>query len=646
MSYTILTVPFNLKEKEEGDFLKKGFEIDDSIFGKNLTSLEDKNNAFLYASKFNINDIKKASLKALVKENIFPKEKKVFFLGNLSNEKQAFGLVAKYEGINLEKKIVGGKETVSHINNTIVVLGNNPDKGLLSILEEIKRNNLILSETEFFQLFELIEKLNSENINLENVGIFDKKYQKHVESFVRSLELVNESTPNEVSTLFNRLINKNIAFNIIGINQNVIPFKIEDIEIIFNRQKTISKAIGFGFLKITLKWLPDEISNEFKTTSDVRYFDEKISEVAEFFRYYGKNQKNKFSILVNNKNEFESVISDLYNCNPEYAFLKKYKFHEEIDSNQLDLKVLVDQLLIQAFGGIGNNNFFDFGLSKDHKIIKPYILHLSNYENSEYTIITDNNFDNRIFKLIRISGRDNKVLNNEFKNDSSICKPDETIRYYVLNEGAFIIEGINTNDINSLLKKYYPAFLFALTQKYLFNYLQGKINELPLDEKSETYKLEVLKTLQQTMIYAEFSQIFTSLSNYNEIDMFFEKLREQFKIKELKKEYLASIEGISRITHLNEDEKKEETEKLNSSRLNLILLLLTIAQVWPNLYGLFPARHPKDKVSFNVIFYLLIIFIGIYFYYIHLPIKSKSGKISWQEIKKILNKTFNNKRLS
>ena len=79
MSYTILTVPFNLKEKSEGDFLKKGFEIDDSIFGKNLTSLEDKNNAFLYASKFNINDIKKASLKALVKENIFFQKKKKYF---------------------------------------------------------------------------------------------------------------------------------------------------------------------------------------------------------------------------------------------------------------------------------------------------------------------------------------------------------------------------------------------------------------------------------------------------------------------------------------------------------------------------------------------------------------------------------------
>ena len=31
MSYTILTIPFNLKEKSQGEFLKKGFVVDDLI---------------------------------------------------------------------------------------------------------------------------------------------------------------------------------------------------------------------------------------------------------------------------------------------------------------------------------------------------------------------------------------------------------------------------------------------------------------------------------------------------------------------------------------------------------------------------------------------------------------------------------------
>jgi len=34
MSYTILTVPFNLKEKAEGEFLNKGFVFDNYLNSK------------------------------------------------------------------------------------------------------------------------------------------------------------------------------------------------------------------------------------------------------------------------------------------------------------------------------------------------------------------------------------------------------------------------------------------------------------------------------------------------------------------------------------------------------------------------------------------------------------------------------------
>jgi hypothetical protein len=213
-----------------------------------------------------------------------------------------------------------------------------------------------------------------------------------------------------------------------------------------------------------------------------------------------------------------------------------------------------------------------------------------------------------------------------------------------LNEGAFVIEGVG--DINTLLKKYYPAFLLALNQKYLFNYIQEKINELPWHQSINQYKPDDLKVLQETMIYAEFSQIFTSISNYNEIDLFFEKLREQFKIEELKKEYLSSIEGISKITQINEDDKKELREKLNSSRLNLILVLLTIAQVWPNLYGLYLEKYFIYKIGINYLFYPILLCLGLYFYFIHIPIKSKGKEIIILNIKEQLFKLFRSSKTS
>ena len=64
MSYTILTVPFNLKEKAEGDFLKKGFVVDDRIedyFGK-ITD----NKGYIYGGEFSRSLINKAVVKSFL----------------------------------------------------------------------------------------------------------------------------------------------------------------------------------------------------------------------------------------------------------------------------------------------------------------------------------------------------------------------------------------------------------------------------------------------------------------------------------------------------------------------------------------------------------------------------------------------------
>jgi hypothetical protein len=160
--------------------------------------------------------------------------------------------------------------------------------------------------------------------------------------------------------------------------------------------------------------------------------------------------------------------------------------------------------------------------------------------------------------------------------------------------------------------------------------MQGKINELPLIKKDHLikYNAKDLKVLQQTMINAEFCQIFTSLSNYNEIDMFFENLREKFKINELKLEYMASIEGISRITQIKEKEEDDQHRKIeeqktdeNNKRLNNILLILTIAQVWSGLVDIFEYKDEDCwKLYLNLVVYL------IFLVFIVSNIKNKSIK--------------------
>jgi hypothetical protein len=50
MSYTILTIPFNLKEKQDGAYLKKGFVIDDVL--PEFFECKDGANSFLHVAGF------------------------------------------------------------------------------------------------------------------------------------------------------------------------------------------------------------------------------------------------------------------------------------------------------------------------------------------------------------------------------------------------------------------------------------------------------------------------------------------------------------------------------------------------------------------------------------------------------------------
>jgi len=567
MSYTILTIPFNLKEKEGDKYLSNGFVFDDVL--PEFFEGKDTGNSFLHVATFNNSFVKKTVINLFLEEN-FP----------------------EFEFTN-------------------------------------KVNGDIFASTTFFD---------------SNKYLFSSQAYVKASDF-RKLNIKNKPT---IEDDFLRIpydsLNIDYSYQKDFKSQSIANFEIVEIKLFVNRLASSMDSIGFGYVEIVLKWNFD----------DAITMIENLAPLSELFRFYGEDNNNKFDVFGLNNNSWNPQVMGIIdnflskNENPKIPVTSKIVNNQNIEKirkickennfKKLDFKSIVDKLL----GNITKQKTVEeiFSFNHGSNLSKPYVLHLANlYGHEKESINLDGSeINSKVHRLLRIASSGNSEINKSSKLLS--VSPDMHTKQFIFNEGAFAIEGSKT--VSELLNKYYPTFLFALNQKYLFHYIQEKINDLPLDEKSRTYKPEALKTLQQTMIYAEFSQIFTSLSNYNEIDMFFEKLRDQFKIDELKKEYLASIDGISRITQINEDEKKEETEKLNSSRLNLILLLLTIAQVWPNIYELF--HDKKEKLWVNVIFYFLIISVGIYFYYIHLPIKSKSGNISWRKIKEILNKTFKNKK--
>jgi hypothetical protein len=594
MSYTILTIPFNLKEKSVGDFLKKGFVIDDII--PDFFKSEDSKNPFLHVATFNQTLIKKTVINLFVKSNF-------------------------------------------------------PDKNISkNIGDEI----------------------------LRNLDFFDKKYLNSNHDYINTkyLNLKNQINKEEENKDFFKIPYNDFKLKYLYTKENneskkqyKCDFEIYQIKLFVNKSATTKESIGFGFIEICLKW-------DFQ---DAMEMIENLEPVSELFRYYGAENKNLFEIhwneeieklieKFNTENQRENItLKGIDSNNFKIKELNKILLKEQ--PKKIHFKLIVDEILKYLSPNTHIEDLFDFQIEKN-SISKPYVFHLSNFQSENHRKKIDFDkieFNSKIYRMLRISGSENNVINSKSTFDS--VSPDLYTRLFVLNEGAFVIEGINFNERENLINKYYPAFLFALNQKYLFNYMQEKINQLPLERKDDCvkYNANALKKLQETMIFADFSQIFTSISNYNEIDLFFEKLRYQFKIKDLKEEFFDSINGISKITQIKErednefrlrkeeenrrEQEKAETERrkeeenkrqdeierseriseFQSQKLNLVLLLLTIAQVWPNLLEIFVQSEDTRYKVVNIIFYSSIILIGLLFYFVIIPLKSEN-KLTVKEV--------------
>ncbi|MBM3184730.1 MAG: hypothetical protein FJZ67_00380 [Bacteroidetes bacterium] len=536
MSYTILTIPFNLKEKEEGDFLKKGFVIDD-YFKKNSSQ------SFLKVLEFDNFFIRTSVTKILLKK-------------------------------------AGVKEDKLKIDS--------------QINRFFKKDPSFITKTKYF------------------------KTTNSYYDFIEPEEVQNEQGISDLDNLTGILVN-DLEFYVFRENNNHQKFKIEKINLIFNRQKSNS-GIGFGFVTIHIKWIDIENSSQ-------KEFAECIASAAEFLRWYN-NEKDSKTKFFNESCEPVKWNKKLQKIQNKVSFELTPFLDNQAESigKYLYFHDLINQLINDVQNSNDKKELFDF--NKNEKI-KPFLLHLYQSNNTNVNNgckdIEDKILTN-IYNSLRIPDKDNLALNLESKIAFTPIYPDRYTQLYCLNEGALVVKGnIESKKAPELINDFFPAFLFALNQKYLFHYIQEKINELPLDETSETYKPEALKTLQQTMIYAEFSQIFTSLSNYNEIDMFFEKLRVQFKIEQLKEEFLDSINGISKITQIAEKEKedthrkiqkaiyeeehlrKNQKEKLQGDRLNWIVLLFTVAQVWSGIYDSLPLAREKEGYRFNLIINAIIV---------------------------------------
>jgi hypothetical protein len=336
--------------------------------------------------------------------------------------------------------------------------------------------------------------------------------------------------------------------------------------------------VGYGFISVALNW-----QNEKRESTPIP----ELSAVREFLRYFEKNQHNAFvPIFTGEKSskEITSSTEDQINYVKSKLSWLKTRHPEVFDSvevpedayqtNHVNFFTLFDELLksLQP-SSTQETSFYRF---KDD--IKPYLLHLDEARN----FTSENERDTwmkSIYDVLRIPGKTRISMNNEF-NYSAIMADDSSL-FYCLNEGAYVMDGNFAKAEKEMVNVYFPAFLMALNQKYLFDYFQFRISELKLNHHYH-YEPDHLNRLKGNLLKTEFRQVFFHVSNYHEISEFYHAVQSKFKIKELRDEYVTSIEAINELVKLAEN-----------NRLNTILLALTIYQVWFGICGV--GIYPLNK---------------------------------------------------
>lgn len=539
MSYTILTIPFNLKEKSEGEFLKKGFVVDDFI---KLPSKRNSASEFFKILQFSDDLIKCSITKHILKKNN----------ADLNDLK-----LSNHEG----------KLEINLIENPVF----------------ISRTKYLPSISGFYKLIE------PEISKVEEKTLASNKTKKE------------QKIKSDLKKLADTLVN-DLEFYTLSDTGKKEKFKIVSIKLVLNRPDLI-QGLGFGYLVVQLEWQ--------ETPTSANDFVSRLSSIANFYRWINNKHDSK-TLFYHESFQKETWNKKLDKKAAEISLnIEKLKITVEHKSNQgLFLHDVLWEML-QEFFKIDDYQqiiyFNNQGITDEehekNQLIKPYILHLC--QTSEKLYSTENEksvFVSDVYKSLRVPDSRSKSLNLEERLEFCPVNPDSYTEIYSISEGSLIIKG---NDDHSrkkeMINDFYPAYLFALNQRQLFHYCQNRINSMEMDENNR-FKLNDIRKLRGMLVNAEFNQVFTSISNYHEIDSFYEVLRKNFNIGQLREEYISSLEGLQNIADLaNEKESKQREDKLNK-----IILFLTFAQVWSGISSLF--NFTLDWIWFvNLVAYALLV---------------------------------------
>ena len=191
-----------------------------------------------------------------------------------------------------------------------------------------------------------------------------------------------------------------------------------------------------------------------------------------------------------------------------------------------------------------------------------------------------------------------------------------------MNEGAIVIDTSGANvDTNTLVNKYFPAFILALNQREVMIKTAKDVSQIAYKNLNaeDSMTLKKLTELRKTLNLIQLKQVFYNISIYNETELFFTELQKKFSIDVLLNDNKGSIEAIHSLLESERISKEEEANKLledaqkkRDNNLGLILSLVGLFGAASAVIDFYNFYHNPDSIAFWWLPYSVIFSFGAY----------------------------------
>jgi len=172
------------------------------------------------------------------------------------------------------------------------------------------------------------------------------------------------------------------------------------------------------------------------------------------------------------------------------------------------------------------------------------------------------------YEIIRVPDRNATRFDTPI-TEPSIQRVGRNVAFAALNEGALIIESFNANSsVKSTANKYFPAFILAINQRELLLNMMQRIAQLDSRElkiMSEPMFLTI-ENLRNSLLVLKLKQIFYSVSNLHEVELFFNQLQRAFAVEKMLMENEQSIREMYNLLEVRRNNELERIENEKARR--------------------------------------------------------------------------------